>query len=717
MLYSSITAMFKFTTFNRADLSKELCVFFVMITIITTVSYLSFFFSGQEVYGQQSGQQLLGDDDNNQFDSSSGIDGDESDEDGIGGLDNNPRQSSNFLTYENPTLGLRMQYPSDWQAREEEDGSIKFLSPPDRSSDTFQEDLTLIVLPLEPNVDPAEFANLMVNEQSQMVQDLRIVKSNPVDFKGDEAYMLIYTYFEPRIRETITSLNVIANNLDFNYFYLIQFYGESTQYDRYLPIVENMLTSLEFGTTTTTTTTPSSQPSTDDDGVSGSDDTSSSSGGGEGRPQGQGQGGEDSFPSDNPSGPVNPSIPSQPGRNFLEYSDPELGFSIQYPAGSQVDEAPNGVIFVIPGQGSAGVIITQDVGMQLEEFTQNYINALEEEFEGFELRTSEATTLAGNPAHLVVFGYGERYAAAFGWTVVDNTAYEVSFITTQENVGNFVPIIDAMTDSFSISQVGSNGGGSNDGISQFGGGGFGDDEGVSGSDDTSSSGGGGGGGLDDTGQQGSFLTYENPTYGIRMQYPSNWKEQAGTDPKTVVSFVSDKQDASLTISVYDLDPQVTTQEELNTKNIDLMQRSFKVIESGPTTILGSNPAYYFIYNNDQGNLAFAISTIMNNKEYWIAYSVAPQAFETYFPIVQQMINSLEIRSTSAGGERESPGFDTPQQPPLSPSTPEPLPDDTQRLPISPVIDQEPVAPDIIMSPPPRTQSSPSSSNTTSNVTR
>jgi tetratricopeptide (TPR) repeat protein len=225
--------------------------------------------------------------------------------------------------------------------------------------------------------------------------------------------------------------------------------------------------------------------------------------------------------------------------------------------------------------------------------------------------------------------------------------------------------------------------------------------------------GGGGFGFPNGGSTGSFLTYENPTYGITMQYPSNWKETPAPQiegNKPIVKLIPDTQEAYvevyITIFVYDLSPQVTTQEELNVQNIDFVQRNARILDSGPTTISGGNSAYYFeISFKNQAEHALAISTIMNNKEYWIQFGALPEIYDRYLPIGEQMISSVQIRSTSTGGERESPGFDTPQQqPPLSPSTPEPLPDDTQQLPTSPIIDQEPVAPDIIMSPPPRTQS-------------
>jgi hypothetical protein len=175
----------------------------------------------------------------------------------------------------------------------------------------------------------------------------------------------------------------------------------------------------------------------------------------------------------------------------------------------------------------------------------------------------------------------------------------------------------------------------------------------------------------------------------------------------------------LVIHLYDIPPEITSLEELYTYNVDITKEQFSILESDQYTLSGGNPAYYMIYDDTKiGYRTLAISTIMNNKEYWIQFGALPEIYDRYLPIGEQMISSVQIRSTSTGGERESPGFDTPQQqPPLSPSTPEPLPDDTQQLPTSPIIDQEPVAPDIIMSPPPRTQSSSPSSNTTTNVTK
>jgi hypothetical protein len=103
--------------------------------------------------------------------------------------------------------------------------------------------------------------------------------------------------------------------------------------------------------------------------------------------------------------------------------------------------------------------------MSLEEFSQRNIDALSERSEGFELRASEVTTLAGNPAHTVAYGTGQGYGSLHTWTIIGNTAYEVFFMSTEANMGNLAPLIDVMSSSFSVSQAGGNSDGNSFGLS------------------------------------------------------------------------------------------------------------------------------------------------------------------------------------------------------------------------------------------------------------
>ena len=46
-----------------------------------------------------------------------------------------------FLTYENPSLGIKIEYPKDWTPMDQD--GFRFLSPKENDSDTFREYLVV----------------------------------------------------------------------------------------------------------------------------------------------------------------------------------------------------------------------------------------------------------------------------------------------------------------------------------------------------------------------------------------------------------------------------------------------------------------------------------------------------------------------------------------------------------------------------------------------
>jgi len=154
-----------------------------------------------------------------------------------------------------------------------------------------------------------------------------------------------------------------------------------------------------------------------------------------------------------------------------------------------------------------------------------------------------------------------------------------------------------------------------------------------------------------------FLTYENPTYGIRMQYPSDWKESPPPgEPQSelLIQLKPPTEEAYFAIFLYDVNPG-TTPEENTDMNIIGLQEQYQIVESGPTTLAQNNPAYFAVYDNiENGKRSLALWTLVNNKEYWIEYGALPQAYETFFLIAEQMINSLEIDKTNDGGGGQAP---------------------------------------------------------------
>jgi serine/threonine-protein kinase len=155
----------------------------------------------------------------------------------------------------------------------------------------------------------------------------------------------------------------------------------------------------------------------------------------------------------------------------------------------------------------------------------------------------------------------------------------------------------------------------------------------------------------------SFLTYENPTYRIRMQYPSNWERiefDQGINYNVVVIFRSPPENASdtklenLVIQVANLPFQNISLEELHNANLDNLRNSltdFELIESVATTIAYS-PAHKIVFTNREDDhdrhKTIQVLTIKEDKSYLITYAAEAAKYDHYLSTIQNMIDSFRI---------------------------------------------------------------------------
>jgi tetratricopeptide (TPR) repeat protein len=108
--------------------------------------------------------------------------------------------------------------------------------------------------------------------------------------------------------------------------------------------------------------------------------------------------------------------------NFLTYQHPDLGFAVQYPSDSEVNEHVDGVVFLTQ-KGSILINMRQLSEEQtLEQFTDERKFSLQESFENVSLAETTPTTLGGYPAYETIFNFdsfdypGERM---LGWLVTN----------------------------------------------------------------------------------------------------------------------------------------------------------------------------------------------------------------------------------------------------------------------------------------------------------
>ncbi len=160
-----------------------------------------------------------------------------------------------------------------------------------------------------------------------------------------------------------------------------------------------------------------------------------------------------------------------------------------------------------------------------------------------------------------------------------------------------------------------------------------------------------------------FLTYVNPTYGIKIKYPGDWtKLDQGLDlfgnNKTVVMFFAPSKDVNLAIIIDKLAPNTTinqyTKENININNntMPLGWSGITIIQSNATTLDG-NEAHEIISNVQTSGIPgesmppFIIKvmnmwTLYNDKAYSIGYSGPENHYHKYWTIAQKMINSFQI---------------------------------------------------------------------------
>jgi eukaryotic-like serine/threonine-protein kinase len=160
----------------------------------------------------------------------------------------------------------------------------------------------------------------------------------------------------------------------------------------------------------------------------------------------------------------------------------------------------------------------------------------------------------------------------------------------------------------------------------------------------------------------NFLTYDNPTYKLKMQYPADWTVSTNALPtySGVVAFYSPLQnlqdilpaELSLSITTY-LEP-ISMDEYTQTTLTALDQQGIQVSDSSDFTLAGK-PGHRIVFSppeprgqgsQDVPQVSISIMqtwTTIGNKVYLLSYSAEDSKFQKYLPIVEQMLKSVQVQ--------------------------------------------------------------------------
>jgi hypothetical protein len=156
----------------------------------------------------------------------------------------------------------------------------------------------------------------------------------------------------------------------------------------------------------------------------------------------------------------------------------------------------------------------------------------------------------------------------------------------------------------------------------------------------------------------SFLTYHNSTYGINIQYPSDWlykgSEISNDSVQSIVTFASptlftsnsNKSIPVVAVGIeklpfYNVPLDLYTNLTIN--NLRKSELGFSLLGSSDVSFAGIKPAHKIVFTSDSGRKTMAVYAIKGDKAYIIDYIArSDSTYSNYGLIAQKMIDSFQI---------------------------------------------------------------------------
>jgi hypothetical protein len=153
------------------------------------------------------------------------------------------KPTGNFLTYENPAIGIKVQYPSDWLKNATGQGVI-FVLPNRNNTSNPEQFLARLEAYNVPSVPPTiplkTMADGVLNGYKRTLLNFQLESYTNATLAGSPAVKIIYTFINSKGGNLkATDIGTIKNNR----LYVIQYYVEAAKYQNYLPILQRIVDS------------------------------------------------------------------------------------------------------------------------------------------------------------------------------------------------------------------------------------------------------------------------------------------------------------------------------------------------------------------------------------------------------------------------------------------------------------------------------------------
>ncbi|HJT48165.1 MAG TPA: PsbP-related protein [Nitrososphaeraceae archaeon] len=182
-----------------------------------------------------------------------------------------------------------------------------------------------------------------------------------------------------------------------------------------------------------------------------------------------------------------------------------------------------------------------------------------------------------------------------------------------------------------------------------------------------------------------FLTYINSTYGIKIQFPSNWiykgSETSNDSVQGIATFTSpdvltsssNKSLVVLTVGIEKLpyhNIPLDVYTNLTINNLRKSDAGFRLFASNEISLAGIKPAHKLIFTSHTMPNTMAVYGIKGDKAYVIDYIAGSEAtYSNYLPLAQKMMSSFQIVNSTTSATQTNPNNNNTREKPAITLTP------------------------------------------------
>jgi len=158
-----------------------------------------------------------------------------------------PPSQSKPKTYQNEAFGFSLEYPEKWSIKEKPTVSffVGFFSPQESGSDDYRENLLIksVDLSTQPNITLQEAADLWETQTAEVEGDnFKVTDKKSSTLAGESAKDIIFDIKDKEIDGQGMVRIILKNSKG----YIFQFNALKTSFDKFLPDIETILTSVKF---------------------------------------------------------------------------------------------------------------------------------------------------------------------------------------------------------------------------------------------------------------------------------------------------------------------------------------------------------------------------------------------------------------------------------------------------------------------------------------